>query len=101
MVLIIDVWLSVKNLSPRACNMFYLNPMKCSKSDCEYSHDHRLSEIQLSALRYNCKKQLCRAFQQGETCQYGDDCIYGHECPDNIGGKCAAGKKCKLVHPQL
>ena len=81
--------------------MFYLNPMKCSKLDCEYSHDHVLSEIQLSALRYNCKKQLCRAFQQSETCQYGDDCIYGHECYDNVGGKCSAGKKCKLAHPQL
>ena len=99
MMLIIAVWLSVKNLNPRACNMFYLNPLKCSKSDCEYSHEHTLSEIQLSALRYNCKKQLCRSFQQSDTCPYNDDCIYGHECPDNVGGKCTAGKKCKLMHP--
>lgn len=81
--------------------MYYLNPMRCSKSDCEYSHEHLLSDIQLSALRFNCKKQLCRTFQQTESCQYGNECIYGHLCPDNIGGKCAAGKKCKLAHPFL
>jgi len=98
-MLTIAVWLSVKNLSPRACNMFYLNPLKCSKSDCEYSHDHILNETQLSALRYNCKKQLCRSFQQSDTCPYNDDCIYGHECPDNVSGKCFQGKKCKLMHP--
>lgn len=80
--------------------MFYLNPMKCSKSDCEYSHDHVLSEIQLAALRFNCKKQVCRSFQASDTCQYGEDCIYGHECLDSINGKCASGKKCKLIHRQ-
>jgi len=96
---VVGVWLSIKNLQPRACNMYYLNAQKCGKSDCEYSHEHILNETQLSALRYNCKKQPCHSFHKFDSCPYGDDCIYGHECPDNVGGKCTSGKKCKLSHP--
>jgi hypothetical protein len=79
--------------------MFYLNPEKCGKFDCEYSHEHPLTPAQLAALRYNCKKQPCHSFHKTSCCPYGDDCIYGHECPENVGGQCGSGKKCKLFHP--
>ena len=95
----IALWLSIKHLTPRACNMFYLNPQKCTKTDCEYSHDHCLSPAQLSALSYNCKRQPCHSFHKLNYCPYGEECIYGHECPDNVGGTCGNAKKCKLSHP--
>jgi hypothetical protein len=98
-VLISAVWLSIKNLSPRACNMFYLNPQKCGKNDCEYSHDHDLSVVQLAALKFNCKRQPCHSFHKLDFCPYDEECIYGHVCPDNQGGTCGSGKRCKLSHP--
>jgi len=92
------VAMSVKNLSPRACNMFYLNADKCGKYDCQYSHDHVLTPEQLAALRFLIKRQPCATFMKGHECPFNDECMYGHDCPDNIGGQCG-NKKCKLSHP--
>ena len=94
----VGVYLSLKNLSPHPCNSYYLNPQKCSKSDCKYSHSHKLDANQLTALVHYSRKTPCDAFHKYGNCHYGDACIRGHECPDNIDGKCW-NSGCKLSHP--
>ena len=94
----VGVYLSLKNLSPHPCNSYYLNPQKCSKSDCKYSHSHKLDANQLTALVHYSRKTPCDAFHKYGNCHYGDACILGHECRDNIDGNCW-NSKCKLPHP--
>jgi hypothetical protein len=95
----IAVFQSLKTLLPHACNLHYLSDQGCTKSDCQYSHSHKLNSDQLAALLFLSKTRPCALFQKYGNCVRGDACIQGHECTDYVNGTCEHGAKCKLSHP--
>jgi hypothetical protein len=94
----VDVYSSVKALTPRPCNSHYLIPHGCTKTECNYSHSHKLSQAQISTLLYYSRQTPCEAFHNRGGCYYGDECIRGHNCPDNVDGTCG-NAVCRLSHP--
>jgi len=83
----------------------YLLTAGCYKDEsaCKYSHSHKLTETQISAMRYYCRQTPCDTWKLTNYCQFGDECIRGHDCPDNFDGHCRKVKgagECKLAHPK-
>ncbi|KAK4050683.1 hypothetical protein OIV83_003409 [Microbotryomycetes sp. JL201] len=84
--------------NPPPCNKFYLQG-ECTKDNCQYEHQYRLTPKQITALRVDAKKSPCFDMLRGRKCP--PDCIAGHRCPF---AKCpfgGASGSCKFKAPGM
>ncbi|KAK4055011.1 hypothetical protein OIO90_003352 [Microbotryomycetes sp. JL221] len=84
--------------NPPPCNIFYLKG-ECSRDNCPYEHQYRLTPKQVTLLRLDAKKSPCYDMLKGRKCS--PDCIAGHRCPFD---KCPFGGRegsCRFKAPGM
>ncbi|EPS40723.1 hypothetical protein H072_5361 [Dactylellina haptotyla CBS 200.50] len=80
----------IKNLSPRACNNFYLRGA-CYNQPCPYSHKYKLSNEDVKTLKYIIERSKpCQQLKKRGFCE-DEKCYYGHQCPFRTNAEAAQG----------
>ncbi|KAK6515510.1 hypothetical protein TWF506_007843 [Arthrobotrys conoides] len=83
----------IKNLSPRACNNFYLRGA-CYNQPCPYSHKYKLSAEDVKTLKYIIERSKpCQQFKKRGFCE-DEKCYYGHQCPFRTTAETACDGRC-------
>jgi hypothetical protein len=81
------------NSGKKLCNEFFLRGKCGNGAGCHFSHEGKLNQGEILALRHKARTLSCSDM---ESCE-DYNCFYGHNCPYERSGACKKGNDCYFL----